>query len=121
MKPVILYFSIAMLLGISAMGQESNQKPIANAKSKDHQTLCIRGFDSTGNLTKELTSQEVDAFYQHILGDTSIVQLRHDFEHPSKELAPLVKKLSDETKSLLLKSVRFGERPKNCSKPSSRN
>lgn len=116
MKTVIPILTITMLLGMSVMGQETNKKPSDKSKSQSFQTMCIRGFDSTGNISKELTARELDVFYQHILKDTSFAQIQNNFEHPNKELAPIVDKLSEETKSLLLKSVQFGPGPKNCSK-----
>ncbi len=116
MKTVISIFTITMLLGMSVMGQETNQKPKEKSKSQSYQTIHIRGFDSTGNISNELTARELDVFYQHILKDTSVAQIKNDFEHPNKQLAPIVDKLSEETKRLLLKSVQFGPGPKNCSK-----
>ena len=116
MKIVISFLTVTMFLGISAMGQVTDQELKEKPKSQSYQTMYIRGFDSIGNLSKELTARELDVFYQHILNDTSVAQIKNDFEHPNKQLAPIVDKLSEETKRLLLKSVQLGPGPKNCSK-----
>lgn len=39
---------------MSVMGQETDKQPLEKAKSQSHQTKYIRGFDSIGNISKEL-------------------------------------------------------------------
>ncbi|MCX6285506.1 MAG: hypothetical protein NTY96_00130 [Bacteroidetes bacterium] len=112
MKPVILSLIIALLAGTSAFAQSTNQKLVVGIQK--HQPLCIRGFSSMGNIKKELSDNEIDTFIKCIGDDSCVAQLKHDFAHPGKEFAPIAKKLSEETKAILLKSVQFGERPTKC-------
>lgn len=93
------------------MGKETDQEPTKQTAIQSYQTIYIRGFDSTGNLTKELTAEELDFFVNRIYTDSSVVQIQYDFDHPDKDLAQIVGKLSEETKRLLLKTIRFGPGP----------
>ena len=116
MRTATLIFAIILLAGSAGIGQEARSKSNGKANMKNFQPLCLRGFDSTGNLMKELSDRELDVFFHHIYRDSSVAQIKNDFEHPNKELAPLVGKLSEETKRLLLKTARFGPGPNKCSK-----
>jgi len=119
MKKIFLIVYGTLTIGFSTQGQENNQKQNEKSNVQNFQSVCLRGFDSTGNLTKELTSRELEIFFQLIYRDTSVAQIKNTFEHPNKQLAPIVGKLSEETKRLLLKSAQFGPGPKNCSKDQS--
>jgi len=116
MKTVFFLLLVTVALSVSVQAQESLKKQHRTDEIQDFQPLLLRGFDSTGLLTKELTGRELDLFFQIIYRDSSVTQLKNDFENPNKELAPIVGKLSEETKRLLLKTARFSPGPKHCSK-----
>jgi|WetSurMetagenome_2_1015567.scaffolds.fasta_scaffold608335_2 hypothetical protein len=115
MKAVIPFMFCFILLGVGAFAQTVAPKPPAD-NTKGHQTLYFRGFGPC-DLTKELTQKEREELTNCIINDTSVTQIRHDFDHPGKELAPLVKKLSEESKTCILETAKFSEGPKSCSKP----
>jgi hypothetical protein len=115
MKTILFPFLLSLLFFTTSFSQKTNQKQTANSNNQKQGALYFRGFKSTGNLKNELTSEEIKVFYDLIIADSSITQIQYDFEHPGNELAPLVKKLSKETKSTLLKTAQFTEGPKSCS------
>jgi len=113
MKTIIISMFLFILLCATALNQTTKQKPTAASNNQSHQTFYFRGYGPC-NLTNELNEKEIKSFLDCISNDTSLAQIRYDFDHPDKKLAPLVKKLSDESKSCILKTAKFSLGPKSC-------
>jgi len=115
MKTIINFYVFIHFIMCTALTQTTKQKPTAASNNQSHQTFYFRGYGPC-NLTNELNEKEIKSFLDCISNDTSLAQIRYDFDHPDKKLAPLVKKLSDESKSCILKTAKFSPGPKSCPK-----
>ena len=115
MKTLWIIMLLSLIGTTTAFTQTAKQKGAEDSTKKSHQTLYFRGFGPC-DLSKELNKTEKELLSSFLVNDTSVAQIRFDFEHPSKEFAPIVNKLSEESKACILKTAKFSEGPTGSSK-----
>ena len=111
MKTIIISVLFLFLFVMVSNAQVNNLQQTGSTTNQKEKSIYFRGFNNTGNLKNELTKKEYRRFNELMTADTSLAQMKNNFEHPNKELAPIMKKISEKTKSTLLTAARFGEGP----------